>query len=118
MRSNRSLRMQFVKLDFPAKRAFYNALTDDERDAFYTYLTDSLIGRVHLTEKNRVDGALDVKRNNARGYIVPDECHRAENDCMWRSAAWFILMGRDAEVYDSLSHMRGHFEALRHVKQI
>ena len=116
MGDNNTLLTQFEPLDFPERRAFYRSLTDDDRDAFYQYLTDALIGRVHLTEKNRIDAKTNRERGELRGYIVPDECHRAENDCLWRSGAWYVIMGRDAKVFDSLPHMHSHFEALRHVK--
>ncbi|MCY3743616.1 MAG: hypothetical protein OXH00_21595 [Candidatus Poribacteria bacterium] len=108
----------FESLDYTGRQEFYQSLSDDERDALYTKATDNLIARVHLTTKNRVDAKQNRERNRRRGYIVPDECHRAENDCLWRSAAWYVILGDvSASLLNNLSHMRGHFDALQEAEQ-
>ena len=106
----------FESLDYTGRQEFYKWLSDDEKDALYEQATDNLIARVHLTAKNQIDAKTNRTRNGRCGYIVPDECHRAENECLWRSAAWYILMGRDIEVFDSLPHMHPHFQALRNAQ--
>ena len=106
----------FDALNYTGKKVFYKTLSDDEKDALYIETTDDLIAKVHLTTKNRIDAKTNRTRNGRCGYIVPDECHRAENECLWRSAAWYILMGRDIEVFDSLPHMHPHFQALRNAQ--
>ena len=104
----------FESLDSVGRQEFYQSLGDDERDALYEQATDTLIARVHLTTKNRIDAQWQKKRNEQRGYLVPEECHRAENECMWRSAAWSILLGTDTdERLKNLPHMHPHFQALR-----
>ena len=131
----------FESLNPTGRHEFYALLTDDERDALYTQATDNLIARVHLTTKNRIDAQTNKARQKQRGYIVPDECHHAENECLWRSAAWRVLFGQvceslkahhhddsgkvDAEVSDtsastssvlSPSYLQAHFDAL--VKEV
>lgn len=101
----------FDALNPVGREAFYETLSDDEKEALYTQATDTLIGRIHLTTKNRIDAKMNTTRNRQRGYLVPDECHRAENDCLWKSASWYVLMGK-VSVYN-LSHMREHFDALQ-----
>ena len=104
----------FEALDSTGRQAFYKSLSDDDKDALYTQATDNLIASVHLTTKNRVDAKTNTERNGRRGYIVPDECHRAENDCLWRSGAWYFIMGHVSKsLLKNLSHMRGHFDALK-----
>ena len=106
----------FEALDDTGRQEFYKSLSDDEKDAIYTKATDTLIARVHLTEKNRIDAKMNKARNTRRGYIVPDESHRAENECLWRSAAWYILLGQVSEsLLKNLSHMRTHFDTLQEV---
>ncbi len=105
----------FESLDTTGRQEFYRMLDDDERDALYYAATDNLIKSVHLTTKNRVDAKMDTDRNKRRGYILPDTVHRAENDCMWRSSAWKILLGQVCESWlDQLPHLHPHFEALGH----
>lgn len=72
----------FEALDETGKEKFYQSLSDDDRDALYEQVTENLIARVPLTTKNRIDAERNKARNTQRGYIVPDECHRAENDCL------------------------------------
>ena len=104
----------FEALDSTGRQEFYKSLSDDDKDALYTQATDNLIASVHLTTKNRVDAKTNTERNGRRGYIVPDECHRAENDCLWRSGAWYFIMGHVSKsLLENLSHMRGHFDALK-----
>ena len=104
----------FEMLDYTGRQEFYKMLSDDERDALYTLATDNLIACVHLTTKNRVDAKRNTERNRQRGYILPDECHRAENECLWRSGAWYVLMGEVSKsLLNNLSHMRGHLDALQ-----
>ena len=104
----------FEALDSTGRQEFYKSLSDDDKDALYTQATDNLIASVHLTTKNRVDAKTNTERNGRRGYIVPDECHRAENDCLWRSGAWYFIMGHVSKsLLKNLSHMRGHFDALK-----
>ena len=108
----------FQGLSYTGRKKFYKLLADDDKDALYKQVTDNLIARVHLTTKNRIDAKFNKDRNKRRGYIVPDECHRAENECLWKSAAWYIINGEvSKELWDNLSHMRGHFDALREVTE-
>lgn len=108
----------FEALDATGREKFYQSLSDDDRDALYGEVTENLIARVHLTTKNRIDMNRNKARNRQRGAIVPDECHRAENDCLWRSAAWYILLGQvSASLLNNLSHMHPHFEALKEVSK-
>ena len=107
----------FERLDYTGRQEFYKLLSDD-RDALYTQVTDNLIGSVHLTTKNRVDAKTNKARNKWCGYIMPDECHKAENECLWRSAAWYFLMGHVSKsLLKSLSHMQEHFDALQEVSE-
>ena len=79
-----------------------------------TQVTDNLIASVHLTTKNRIDGNTNKDRNQRRGSIVPDECHNAENECLWRSVAWYFAMGHVSKsLLNNLAHMRDHFDALQ-----
>ena len=104
----------YESLDYTGRREFYQSLSSDEKDALYEQVTDNLIARIDLTTKNRVDAKMDTDRNKQRGYLIPDECHAAENDCLWRSAAWYVSMGKvSASLEENLSHMRGHFDALQ-----
>ena len=104
----------FEALEDTGRQEFYKSLSDDEKDALYTKATDNLIARVDLREKNRIDAKMNKQRNTRRGYIVSDESHRAENQCLWRSAAWYILLGQVSEsLRKNLSHMQAHFDALQ-----
>ena len=104
----------FDALDSTGRQEFYKTLSDDDKDALYTQVTDNRIGSVHLTTKNRIDGKTNKDRNQRRGSIVPDECHIAENDCLWRSVAWYFAMGHVSKsLLNNLSHMRQHFDALQ-----
>ena len=106
----------FDALNPVGRECFYESLSDDDRDALYEQVTDTLINSVHLTTKNRIDAKMNTVRNGLRGYIVPDECHRAENNCTWKSAAWYVLMGKVSESLRlNLSHMCEHFDALQEV---
>ena len=106
----------FDGLNTTGRQEFYKTLSDDEKDALYTQVTDTLINSVHLTTKNRIDAQFNTGRNKRRGSIVPDECHTAENDCLWRSAAWYVLMGKVSESLRlNLSHMCEHFDALQEI---
>ena len=98
----------FESLNPMGRLQFYNSLDDDERDALYMQATDNLMKRVHLTTKNRVDAKTNKARNVRRGYILPDTCHTAENDCLWRSAAWRVLLG----VIGDPAHLQPHVDAL------
>ena len=102
----------FDALNATGRQEFYKSLSDDEKGALYTQVTDNLIASVHLTTKNRIDGKTNKERNQRRGYIVPDECHIAENECLWRSASWYFIMGHVSKsLLNNLSHMRQHFDA-------
>ena len=104
----------FESLDYTGRQEFYKSLSDDEKDALYEQATDNLIARVHLTTKNRIDAKVNRDRNKRCGYILPDECHTAENDCLWRSAAWYCILGHVSKsLLHNLSHMRDHFDALQ-----
>lgn len=104
----------YESLDSTGRQEFYQSLSDTEKDALYRAVTDHLIHSVPLTEKNRVDAQMNTERNKRRGSVIPDECHAAENDCLWRSAAWYVSMGQvSASLVCNLSHMRGHFDALQ-----
>ena len=104
----------FDALDSTGRQEFYKTLSDDEKDALYTQVTDNLIASVHLTTKNRIDGKTNKDRNQRRGSIVPDECHNAENECLWRSVAWYFAMGHVSKsLLNNLAHMRDHFDALQ-----
>lgn len=106
----------FEGLNATGRKEFYKTLSDDEKDTLYEQVTNNLIGCVHLTTKNGVDAKTNKDRNKRCGYILPDECHIAENGCLWRSAAWYFIMGHVSEsLWKNLSHMRGHFDALREV---
>ena len=106
----------FDGLTYTGKKEFYKTLSDDDRDALYMELTDRLIQRVHLTTKNRIDAKTNKERNGRCGYIIPDECHNVENDCLWRSGAWYVMMGDVTNsLWENLSHMRQHFDALKEV---
>ena len=106
----------FDALDSTGREKFYRSLSDDDRDALYEQVTHDLIARVPLTTKNRMDAKLNKERNTRRGYIVPNEVHRAENECLWRSAAWYILLGQVSEsLRKNLSHMQAHFDILKEV---
>ena len=106
----------FEALDATGREKFYRSLSDDDRDALYERVTHDLIARVPLTTKNRMDARLNKERNTRRGYIVPNEIHRAENECLWRSAAWYILLGQvSASLRKNLSHMQAHFDILEEV---
>ena len=108
----------FDALDATGRQEFYKSLSDDDKDAVYTQVTDSLIASVHLTTKNRIDGKTNKDRNVRRGYIVPDECHSAENECLWRSVAWYFAMGHVSKsLLNNLSHMRQHFDALQETQE-
>ena len=43
----------FDALDSTGRQEFYKTLSDDDKDALYTQVTDNLIASVHLTTKNR-----------------------------------------------------------------
>ena len=104
----------FDALNPVGREVFYETLSDDEKDALYEQTTDALIGRVHLTTKNRIDAKVNTARNRHRGYLVPDECHTAENNCLWKSASWYVIMGKVSESLKSnLTHMCEHFGALQ-----
>ena len=108
----------FDALNATGRQEFYKSLSDDEKGALYTQVTDNLIASVHLTTKNRIDGKTNKERNQRRGYIVPDECHIAENDCLWRSVAWYFAMGHVSKsLLNNLSHMRQHFDALQETQE-
>ena len=108
----------FEALDATGREKFYRSLSDAEKDALYTKATDNLIARVPLTTKNRIDAKMNKERNIRRGYIVVDEIHRAENECLWRSAAWYILLGQvSGSLRKNLSHMWAHFDALQEVEK-
>ena len=108
----------FDALNATGRQEFYKTLSDDDKDALYTQVTDNLIASVHLTTKNRIDGNTNKDRNDKRGYIVPDECHSAENDCLWRSGAWYFEMGHVSKsLLNNLSHMREHFDALQEAQE-
>ena len=108
----------FDALDSTGRQEFYKTLSDDEKNALYTMATDNLIASVHLTTKNRIDGKTNKDRNVRRGYIVPDECHNAENECLWRSVAWYFAMGHVSKsLLKNLSHMRQHFDALQETQE-
>ncbi len=117
MQIKQSIRL-FDALDATGRQEFYKSLSDDDKDAVYTQVTDSLIASVHLTTKNRIDGKTNKDRNVRRGYIVPDECHSAENECLWRSVAWYFAMGHVSKsLLNNLSHMRQHFDALQETQE-
>ena len=106
----------FDALNYTGKKVFYKTLSDDEKDALYIETTDNLIAKVHLTTKNRIDAKTNRTRNGRCGYIVPDECHRAENKCLWRSASWYVIMGEVSKsLCENLSHMQAHFDALNEI---
>ena len=108
----------FEGLNATGRKEFYKTLSDDEKDALYTMATDNLIASVHLTTKNRIDGNTNKDRNVRRGYIVPDECHSTENECLWRSGAWYFINGDVSEsLWNNLSHMREHFDALKEAEK-
>ena len=108
----------FDALDSTGRQEFYKTLSDDEKDAVYTQVTNTLIASVHLTTKNRIDGNTNKDRNQRRGYIVPDECHNAENECLWRSVAWYFAMGHVSKsLLNNLAHMREHFDALQETQE-
>ena len=108
----------FEGLNATGRQEFYKTLSDDDKDALYTQVTDNLIASVHLTTKNRIDGKTNKDRNQRRGYIVPDECHSAENECLWRSVAWYFAMGHVSKsLLNNLSHMRQHFDALQETQE-
>ena len=108
----------FDALNSTGRQEFYKTLSDDDRDALYTQVTDNLIASVHLTMKNRIDGNTNKDRNQRRGYIVPNECHRAENECLWRSVAWYFAMGHVSKsLLNNLAHMREHFDALQETQE-
>ena len=104
----------FEGLNATGRQEFYKTLSDDDKDALYTQVTDNLIASVHLTTKNRIDGKTNKDRNQRRGSIVADECHNAENECLWRSVAWYFAMGHVSKsLLNNLAHMRDHFDALQ-----
>ena len=104
----------FDALNATGRQEFYKTLSDDDKDALYTQVTDNLIASVHLTTKNRIDGKTNKDRKQRRGSIVPDECHNAENECLWRSVAWYFAMGHVSKsLLNNLAHMRDHFDALQ-----
>ena len=108
----------FDALNATGRQEFYKTLSDDEKDALYTQVTDNLIASVHLTTKNRVDAKTNKDRNRRCGYILPDECHSAENECLWRSVAWYFAMGHVSKsLLNNLSHMRQHFDALQETQE-
>ena len=108
----------FDALDSTGRQEFYKTLSDDEKGALYTQVTDNLIASVHLTTKNRIDAKTNKERNQRRGYIVPDECHSAENECLWRSVAWYFAMGHVSKsLLNNISHMREHFDALQEAEK-
>ena len=108
----------FDALNATGRQEFYKSLSDDEKGALYTQVTDNLIASVHLTTKNRIDGKTNKARDRRRGYIVPDECHSAENECLWRSVAWYFAMGHVSNsLLNNLSHMRQHFDALQETRE-
>ena len=108
----------FDALDYTGRQEFYKTLSDDDRDALYTQVTDNLIASVPLTTKNRIDAKMNKARNDKRGYIVPDECHTAENECLWRSVAWYFAMGHVSKsLLNNLAHMREHFDALKEAQE-
>ena len=98
----------FESLNPTGRQEFYQSLDDDERDALYMQATENLIGRVHLTTKNRIDAETNKARQKRRGCVLPDETHAAENDCLWRSAAWRVLLG----VIGDPAHLQPHVDAL------
>ena len=107
----------FEALDVTGREKFYRSLSDDDKDALYEQVTQHLIARVDLTTKNRIDAKMNKARNTRRGYIIVDESHRAENDCLWRSAARYILLGNVCEsLLKNLSDMRAHFDTLQEVQ--
>ena len=108
----------FDALNATGRQEFYKTLSDDDKDALYTQVTDNLIASVHLTTKNRVDAKTNKDRNRRCGYILPDECHSAENECLWRSASWYVIMGHVSKsLLNNLSHMREHFDALQEAEK-
>ena len=108
----------FQGLSYTGRKEFYKLLADDDQDALYNQVTDNLIDCVHLTTKNRIDAKFNKDRNKRRGYIVPDECHRAENECLWKSAAWYFINGEVSKsLWKNLSDLRGHFDALQEVTE-
>ena len=108
----------FDALNATGRQEFYKTLSDDDKDALYTQVTDNLIASVHLTTKNRVDAKTNKDRNRRCGYILPDECHSAENECLWRSVAWYSAMGHVSKsLLNNLSHMRQHFDALQETQE-
>ena len=108
----------FDALNATGRQEFYKTLSDDEKDALYEQVTNNLIASVHLTTKNRIDEKTNKDRNQRRGYIVPDECHIAENDCLWRSVAWYFAMGHVSKsLLNNISHMRQHFDALQEAEK-
>lgn len=107
----------FEALEDTGREKFYRSLSDDDRDTLYEQVTQNLIARVPLTTKNQIDTKLNKARNAQRGSVVVDESHRAENDCLWRSAAWYILLGQVSEsLRKNLPHMRAHFDTLQEVQ--
>ena len=102
----------FESLNPMGRLQFYRSLEDDERDALYYGATDNLIARVHLTTKNRIDAKTNKARNTRRGHVLPSETQTAENDCLWRSAAWRVLLG---VIGDPAPHLQPHVDALRGV---
>ena len=108
----------FDGLNSTGRQEFYKLLSDDEKDALYTQVTDNLIASVHLTTKNRIDANTNKARNKRCGYILPDVCHIAENDCLWRSCAWYWIMGHVSKsLLNNLAHMREHFDALQEAQE-
>ena len=103
----------FERLNHSGRREFYKSLSDDEKDALYTQVTDDLIASVDLKTKNRVDAKTNKERSKRYGYILPDECHMAENNCLWRSVAWYVIMGEYSKLLSkNLSHVREHFQGI------
>ena len=43
----------FEGLNATGRQEFYKTLSDDDKDALYTQVTDNLIASVHFTTKNR-----------------------------------------------------------------
>ena len=50
----------FDALNPVGRETFYESLSDDEKDALYEQVTDTLIHSVHLTTKNRIDAKFNT----------------------------------------------------------
>lgn len=99
----------FEALDYTGRQEFYKDLLDDEKDALYMQITDRLIGRVPVATKAQIDRDANEWRHQPRTEAQAT----AENDCMWRAAAWYIVMGHASNaLMANLKHMQPHFDAL------